>query len=280
MIQFVRAAGVITALLAACAAPAAWAEPVETSLGVTVNAISGDHEVSGGEKDRTTLAPLPLGELTVRHGADSLRLEVLPSVRLSIFRGARVGLPEGGIKSIQLGILNATYRRSFAGGWFAGLGETVYNQASDFGQVRYFEFLGPQQFISTENGTLEQHSRVVGTRLELGRSVALGRDRLEAWAALDPRMHGIEYTRVNGYAGSLTCTPGGCTLEPVSATAADAETATQVDASARIVHRLGRHGELLYGVRYINYTARYGTSGVLADRNVGIAPVLGYRLRF
>ncbi len=62
-------------------------------------------------------------------------------------------------------------------------------------------------------------------------------------------------------------------------TAADAETAAQVDLSARIAHRVGRHGELLYGLRYLNYGARYSGSGDLADRNVGIAPVLGYRLR-
>src|SRR5947209_16306571 len=85
----------MTAALFACAAAAAAAEPVETTFAATVNAISGDHEISGGEKARTSFAPLPLGELTFRHGSDSLRIEALPAVTLPVFQGSRVGLPDG-----------------------------------------------------------------------------------------------------------------------------------------------------------------------------------------
>jgi hypothetical protein len=264
---------------AACAPATASAGPVETTFAATINAISGDHEVSGGEKARTSFAPLPLGELTFRHGHDSLRIEALPAVTLPVFQGSRVGLPDGSLQSVKLAIVNATYRRAFAGGWFVGAGETVYNQASDFGEVRSFEYLSPGQFISADDASLEQRSRVVGARFEAGRSVAVGRDRFEAWVAANPSMHGLQYTRVNGYAGAFTCFSNGCTPDAISLTAADSETAAQVDASARIAHRVGKHGELLYGVRYINYTARYGNSGEFADRNVGIAPVLGYRVR-
>ncbi len=283
MIERFRRIAAMTAALFACGALSASAEPVETTLGLTVNAISGDHEVSGGERDRTSFAPLPLVELGFRHGADGLRFEVLPAITLPVFRGARAGLPDGGIKSVKLAIVNATYRHAFPGGWFVGAGETVYNQSSDFGEVRFFEYSSPGQYISADDASLEQHSRVVGARFEAGRILTLGRDRVEAWAAVNPVMHGVQYTRVDGYAGAFTCVGGRrfttCSPGPISATAADAETAAQVDASARIAHRVGKRGELLYGVRYINYGARYSRFGDLADRNVGIAPVLGYRLR-
>ena len=279
MIERFRRVAAMTAALFACGALGASAEPVETSLGLTVNAISGDHEVSGGERDRTSFAPLPLVELGLRHGDDGLRFEALPAVTLPVFRGARSGLPDGGIKSVKLAIVNATYRHAFPGGWFVGAGETVYNQSSDFGEVRFFEYRSPGQYISAEDASLEQHSRVVGARFEAGRILALSRDRVEAWAAVNPVMHGVQYTRVNGYSGAFTCVRAGCTTDAVSLTAADAETAAQVDLSARVAHRVGKRGELLYGLRYINYGARYSRFGVLADRNVGIAPVLGYRLR-
>ena len=47
------------------------ADPVETTFAVTVNALTGRHEVSGGRQRLVTFAPLPLGELTLRRRADS-----------------------------------------------------------------------------------------------------------------------------------------------------------------------------------------------------------------
>jgi hypothetical protein len=37
---------------------------------------------------------------------------------------------------------------------------------------------------------------------------------------------------------------------------------------------------MIFGLRYINYTARYEEyDGGLSDRNVGLLPVIGYRTR-
>ena len=60
----------------------------------------------------------------------------------------------------------------------------------------------------------------------------------------------------------------------------DPEAAAQTDFSLRVGHRLSRHGELFYGLRYLNYTAHYVAPGnPLSDRNVGFAPTIAYRLR-
>jgi hypothetical protein len=91
----------------------------------------------------------------------------------------------------------------------------------------------------------------------------------------------VQYTSVP--TALIFCPPniGPCTFTPQTLTFADPENATQVDLSARVVHRIGRSGELLYGVRYLNYGAHYDDlPGELADRNVGIAPLIGYRIRF
>ena len=70
----------------------------------------------------------------------------------------------------------------------------------------------------------------------------------------------------------------GCTQ--VVHTFSDPERATQVDISARVAHRLTKHAELLYGLRYLNYNANYDDfPGQLADRNVGFAPTIGLRVR-
>jgi hypothetical protein len=213
-----------------------------------------------------------LGELTVRRNSDSIRVEGLPPVTFGYLSATDSGL------RTQLSIVNATYRRAFSGGWFVGAGQTIYNQSSTFVPAN-------GSFFSTNGspfgtGRAEaQYSRVTGARFELGWIAQSGRDRVEWWAAANPRMRGIVYTRV---ATSLVCGSGGISLpcNPVVATFADPENASQVDLSARVAHRVAKNGEVLLGLRYLNYTAHYDNfPGRLADRNVGFAPALGYRLK-
>src|ERR1700680_4134798 len=149
-------------------AAAAVAEPVEMTLSVTVNALNGKHEIDRGHSDRIDFLPLPLAELTLRHGADSIRVEGLPPVTF----GYRLQTTVPGPLSTRLSIVNATYRRAFPAGWFGGVGQPVY---------------GFQQI----NGEEAQYSRVTGTRFEAGRTIKYGRDTLEVSAAVNPRMHGI-----------------------------------------------------------------------------------------
>jgi hypothetical protein len=61
---------------------------------------------------------------------------------------------------------------------------------------------------------------------------------------------------------------------------ADPESADQIDTAVRWIHAVNSHTEIMLGVRYINYTARYAEiNGTLADRNSGILPVFGYRIK-
>lgn len=266
-------AAVIAAALFSWSGAVACAEPLETSLSLTVNALDGRHEVNGGQSDALTFAPLPLGELTLRRGPDSLRVEGLPPVTF--------GYNLGGAMTTRLSIINATVRHTFPGGWFAGVGQTVYNQFTNYGSGngRYLYSRGGLGIVI--EGDEAQYSRVTGPRFELGHAFSAGPERVEISAAANSHMHGVQYTRIPGYV-QYCATRNGITAcdQPVN-TFSDPEHAAQVDLAARFSHRLSKHGALLYGLRYLNYSARYDDfPGQLADRNVGFAPQLGYRINF
>lgn len=275
MTKGVLMAAVLGAAIFACGARAG-AEPIDATLVLSVNPIVGYHEVGDGGSDRFSFAPLPLGELSLRHGADSIRIEGLPPIAFNYGNGPNTDV---GNRTTRLSVLNATFRHAFAGGWFVGAGETAYTQRTDYTNIPsgYYYFRNNHYYFI--DGSDEEYSRVGGLRIEAGRNVALGRDRLEAGTAVSPSMHGTDYLVipttlcVAGFpSGRVTCTR-------VSNSFADAEAVAQVDAYARIAHRISPHGAVLFGLRYINFTSRYSATGELADRNVGWAPTLGYRLR-
>jgi hypothetical protein len=245
---------------------AAQAEPIETTIAVTVNPLNGQHVVGRNEIDRFTFAPLPLGEVTLRRGSDSLRIEGLPPIAFNYGSGPNTSI---GTRTTRLSVLNGTVRHGFTAGWFAGIGETIYTQHTDYSNLppNYYVYRDGNYYFL--NGSETESSRVAGLRLEAGRDVSLGRDRLEFGAAVNPSMHGRDAHAIpNANFGNATVS------------FSDPETATQVDGYARIAHRVARSGEVLFGLRYINFTSRYSEHpGMLADRNVGWAPVLGYRLR-
>lgn len=232
----------IAAILATsvtCAPLTAAAEPLEVDLTATVSGLVGTH-VTGGGAATTIVAPLPLAELDLRRGADALHVEGIPPV----------GIPtaEGGASSLtRLSLLNLVYRRTLAGGWFAGAGETVYNQHTYFSDGE------------------EQASRVAGLRLETGYGWHAGRSHVEASLAYNPVMHGLLQT-------TFSYRPG--------VTFRDGERGPQIDTAVRVAQPLGRHSALVYGLRYINYSSRFDAQpGLIVDRNAGIAPVVGYKLR-
>jgi hypothetical protein len=264
------------ALLVVWMGPAC-ADPVQTTFTLTVNPLSGHHEINGSHVDKLVFAPVPLAELSFAAKHSSLRLEGLPPVTFGYNTAGT------GAQSTQLAILIATYRQTFAGGWFAGVGQTVYNQFTTYRSVSgtYYYSRGLDQVPI--NGSEAQYSRVTGARFEVGRVRVSEHARFEFWAAANPRMRGIQYTRIPTFnyrcGGGAGPGPGpGCTQ--ITNTYADPENGSQVDLALRVGHRLSAHGELVYGLRYLNYTAHYDDfPGQLADRNVGFAPTLGYRLK-
>lgn len=269
-------AGAMAAALLAWTAGVACADPVQTDFALTLNPLYGQHEVDGGQRDTLSFAPLPLGELTLRRRNDSLRIEGLPPVAFTY------GGSGDGAQSTRLSLVNATYRRSFAGGWFIGAGLTIYNQFTDYGVANGNFAYTRGTLIVPIDGAEAQYSRVTGARFEAGQMIQHGRDRLEYWAAVNPRMRGVQYTRIPTF--SFACQSFGaappCEPPTHTLTFADPENAAQVDLSLRIAHRVSKYGELLYGFRYLNYSAHYDDfPGQIADRNVGFAPTIGFRLR-
>jgi hypothetical protein len=268
-----RLAAIAAVLFSWLAAPAC-AEPLDATLALSVNALTGQHQVGNGQADRLSFAPLPLLEATLRYRADSVRIEGLPPLTVGYFNQTLGG------SATRLSILNATYRHAVRGGWFAGIGETVYNQETDL-TARNNLFFQRGSAFEQVNGSLRESSRVVGLRFEVGQRLELGRSTIEYSAALNPSMHGVDSTRVPTF--FLSCpvgapVPAGCSQR--IDTFADGESATQVDLMARVAQHVSKHGELLYGLRYINFTSRYSAfPGQLSDRNVGFAPTLGYRIK-
>lgn len=272
MINGLGRVAVLTTAVFSWSATAACAEPVETTLSVTVNALSGSHQVNGGHSDQLNFVPLPLGELIVRRSSESIRIEGLPPVTF----GFRFGSAGDRVDSTRLSIVNATYRHAFGGGWFAGAGETIYNQFTTYAPVHGFVF---DRFGAAESidGSEAQYSRVTGMRLEAGRALTRGRERIEYSIAVNPRLRGVQYTEIPTSSFVCSGTPSPVCRQRIDSFA-DPENASQVDLAVRAGHRVSKHGELLYGLRYLNYTAKYANfPGQLADRNVGFAPVLGYR---
>jgi hypothetical protein len=280
MNRALRRLTLVTGALLGWTASVAAADPIQTTFAVTANFLDGKHQTSDFPADQLHFVPLPLAELTFTRHADSVRIEGLPPVSF------HYGSAGDGAQSTQLSIINATYRRSFSGGWFVGAGETLYNQSTNYANVPGFVYVR-DSFVYPILGSERQYSRVAGSRFEAGKITPLnhGRDHLEISAAVNPKLHGVQYTSIPTL-GFLSCPfngngiPAPCTLSTRTLTFSDPENATQIDLSARVAHRMGKNGELLYGVRYLNYGAHYDDiPGQLADRNVGIAPLIGYRLR-
>ncbi|BDE07726.1 hypothetical protein WPS_30020 [Vulcanimicrobium alpinum] len=270
-----RGVAVLAALAAAAAAPAA-ADPVDATFSITINALDGHHQVNGGTSDRLNFAPLPLGELVLRSRRESVRIEGLPPVTFG-YSGAG-----DGADSTRLSIVNATLRHGFDGGWFLGAGQTIYNQSTTYTSVQSGYIYTRGDTVIPIVGSEVQFSRVTGARFEAGRIVERGGNRVEAWLAVNPKMHGVQYTRIPS---STFCSgfgsggPTGC--GQYAPTFADPENATQVDATLSFTLRVSKHGDVIYGMRYLNYGAHYDDiPGQLADRNVGFAPAFGYRFRF
>jgi hypothetical protein len=272
-----RFAGIVLAVfLVASAAAVAQAEPLEATFSLTINPMSGQHQVNGGEVDRLSFAPLPLAELTLRRRAESVRIEGLPPVTFG-YGGSGLGS-----QSTRLSIVNATYRHTFGHGVFAGVGQTLYNQSTTYAATQSGYYYTRGFTVDPIQGSEEQYSRVTGLRFELGTTINLKHDRIELLAAANPKMHGIQYTRIPTPFDECSFSSGGGppVCRQLVDTFADPENAAQVDLSARVAHKLSKHGELLYGLRYLNYSAHYDEfPGQLADRNVGFAPTIGYRVR-
>jgi len=259
-------------------ASVARADPIDLTATASINFLDGNH-IESAAQDRV-LAPLPLVALDARERRVAIHLEALPPVTFAYSPNA------AGTKSTRLSLFTSTVRYTIAGGTFAGAGVTIYDQNTDRGSLT-------SRFATL---SADEYSRVAGARFELGNERLLAaHTTLATVFALSPVMNGLDqdvatthltppgfppstYTCAfaNVY-GSLACIS---TRAPIAHGLP--ERAGQIDTSATLVRRL-RHGDLIVGVRYLNYVARYELAGnaanlSLADRNVGFMPLIAYRL--
>ncbi len=126
--------------------------------------------------------------------------------------------------------------------WF-GIGELAYNQRTLY---------APEGYIDA--------SRVAGVRFEMGAD-ALGDRSLHASVAVAPNLNGT-LTQIG---------PGG---RQIGASERGSQTEFRIWRD-----RAFARGRFSYGVRYVNYVARFN-DGALADRNTGVIPFVRYAVRF
>ncbi|MBV8637711.1 MAG: hypothetical protein JO322_06460 [Candidatus Eremiobacteraeota bacterium] len=207
----------------------------QTSVGVTVNATTGSH-VESSRVSSIPLLPLPMLEIDHVHRQYELHLEGVPQLGpVSLTQSD----PYGEALAPSVSYLNGEllYRSSIEP-IAIGIGETVLNQRT-LDRIPFFT-----------NVTAVHYSRVVGMRF-VARSQIYGnaRRRVDLLLAVNPAMHGLEDGKY-------------------------AEDASLFDGSLRWTLMRSRY-DIVYGLRYLNYTAAYSSDHSLGDRNHLFMPFVG-----
>jgi len=206
-----------------------------TTVGLTLNGTTGAH-IQPDQVESIPFLPLPMLELDHVHKSLRLHLEGMPPIG-PVPLAQNAGIFDDN-QNPRVSYFNAElwYQPSPAR-YGIGLGETVINQRTVY-----------------PPSPLVQSSRVVGMRL-LGRArlYAQGPTRVDLSLAVNPAMQGLQLSEPG--------TPLG-------------EHASLVDTALRGSTR-ERGFTLVYGLRYLNYTAAYSIDGSLADRNHLFMPFAG-----
>jgi hypothetical protein len=229
---------------------AAQADELKTDIGLTLNPIIGGIHESFDDRIHLPPIPIPLIEARSLYGPFEVDLGGLPGIA-----SVRSDDPIQGRTSTQLSLFEGIVRvwdplRRFS----AGVGQTLYNQST--------HYLDPVEIAGTGE---TQFSRVTGISYQAGYGAPFRHGRFEAVFNYSPALVGTQYTIYNiaYYRPRI-----------------DGEKAEQIDTAVRYVHPIGARTEMILGLRYVNYTARYtAAGGGLSDRNVGLLPVIGYRIR-
>jgi hypothetical protein len=220
-------------------------------VGLTLNPILGGVHQSFNDIVHIAPIPIPLVEADYHVGPfeiDAQGLPPLASVRYfdetQGHTSTRLSIFEGVAR-----VWDPLHRYSL------GIGQTLYNQSTHYANSIEIAGTGETQF-----------SRVTGADYQLGYSVPVWSGRFEGVVNYTPGMHGTQYTIYDlGF------------FRP----RIDPERAEQIDTAVRYRRRIAARGELVLGLRYVNYTARYAErGGGLSDRNVGLLAVAGYLVHF
>ncbi len=207
----------------------------ETSIGITANATTGSH-VESMRASSIPMLPLPMVEIDHVHRQYELHLEGVPALGPVALAQSD---PYGESLAPSVSYLNAELLyRSNLEPIDVGIGETVLNQQT----VDRTPFL--------PNVTRIHYSRIAGMRvIARGHLYADVRRRVDLSLAVNPAMHGLEDGRY-------------------------AEDASLFDGSLRWTSQHSRY-DIVYGLRYLNYTAAYSSDHSLGDRNHLLMPFVG-----
>jgi hypothetical protein len=248
---------VLPALLLAALFSVAPALADSPTVGVSLNLTSGRQQQSSSNSTALPAVPVPMFTANIPIKRFSIFAEGVPPIGPVSYGDGR-----GSTQATKLSYM------AMEGRWQVpddrltlGLGTALVNQAT------YYSRFTP---IS------EQSSRVAGFRFsaqaQLEHTV---KAQTRLTAAFSPSMHGIQHSYLRYPA--IICSPrmGYCRIVKDHD---DAELASLVDLQASRVQRFGRYG-LRYGLRYINYSAKY-PSGLAADRERLLMPFVGLEFSF
>jgi len=207
-------------------------------VGLQLFAVAGVHKDVAGTQYGAGIGPLLQARLGGRRLA--LRLEGIPVVAIPQRASAYYGQA-----TPSIGIFNATLGYRVVPRVSFGLGETVINQRTPLPNL--------QQVVS---------SRLAGVRYALRYTEPLrGRRTLEANLGAAPTLWGSDvYVYSDG----------------VTSPTVKAEQAAEIDASLAVGFRRP-YGEMLVGLRALNFSAKYTATGIAGDRNAGVGLFVEFR---
>ena len=246
----IYAGALCACLLVAVAQAPAFADTGQTSAGLDVIFVHGQHAERTGSVE-TPLVPAPILRVSHRTGRVELIVEAIPPLGTYPIHDNVLGMQD-----IALSYGEGDLRYWNRSGRFAlGIGETLYNQ-----RTHYVNFSSPQLTLGEYDA-----SRVTGAQYEAVERVPIRpNDVLEATLQINPSLHGrltwTEYSTSASGTHSFDIGPGW-------------ESGSQAEAALQLEHRTGPW-VFRYGLRYLNYVAHFN-DGVLADRNTFLMPFVG-----
>ena len=228
---------IVAALLMLCATAA---RPPHSYVGVQALGIVGVHRDIAGSQYGIGAGPLIQGQIgwdRVNFNFEGIPVVSIPDTRPSVTYGQATP---------KLGIINyqAQYALDRDATLWLGVGQTVYNQRTP---------------LPAESQSVS--SRLSGVRYTM-RWIhpTRGAHFVEANFGTAPTLSGSDvYAYLNGNPP---------TVKP--------ERASEVDASFSLGYRKGS-SVWLFGLRTLNFAARFVDTGAAADRNVGIGPLIEWR---
>ncbi len=276
-----------TALICAVLFSALAARAGQTTVGVSINGTIGSTEQSTSRTGHTVSTPfLPLPSFTVerRVGRASIFLEGIPPIGPVQYDRFSQSLGDGGnftnYEQTRLSVLFGVLRFALRDGTRIGIGETILNQRSStlqgaFAPASSVMFPDGSRFTFpqlTQQQIETQQSHVVGARYELSRRL-IGRPRwsLDASFAASPHLTAIITDELRH-----AVTIGTRTRMFVRRPEFAAEQGSLIDTALSVTRIVRRNLRFSYGLRYVNYVARFADSGSLADRESFVMPFVGW----